>query len=530
MKKKISRIMAMFLIAVIVTIGFGGKDIVFATNYVSYKTVEYTVNGVTWCCKYEINTNASSPEMGASYKNTSTYVTSVIGNDKDIVVPSEVKDISGKAYPLTVISASCFKDLTKIKSITINENITSMEQYAFSGCENLESFTLNTSVSIPSSCFSGCKSLKKIKLNSNNVGKYAFFECGYLDSVNIEAVGEVILGNCAFSAANNLKEVHIGEQVTKLMIGHETFAANTSLKELKFPCKTWLSPSSVLGCGALTKVEFCDEVTLLNPASLGSIPPAVAVPSFYMGVFSNSFDEEYKEGKIVEKEVVFHKKATLAADINVAGFFADCTGVTKVTFEEDAIIGPACFSNCKDLKELNFKKNVTFKAGNNVFSNCDNLKELSFHGSVNDQEDGNSVFTNSKIESLIFDSKNQEEQTSVNLNISNANVLEKVSFDVDFLTGSISKCDNLKSIIFKNNKELEWMSYGVNISNNQFKDEVTQNHFVYGYSSNDLRKCYTEDWCKEYSKAGTFRNIIDRVETYYDGKIIGEDATTKDID
>ena len=136
MKKRISRIMAIILIAIMVTMGFGNKDLVFATNYVSYKTVEYTVNGVTWCCRYEINTNASSPEMGASYENINTCVTAVIGSNKEIVVPNEVKDSSGNTYPVTVISNSCFKDLTKIKSITINENIKSIEEF----CNNYEIF------------------------------------------------------------------------------------------------------------------------------------------------------------------------------------------------------------------------------------------------------------------------------------------------------------------------------------------------------------------------------------------------------
>lgn len=110
----------------------------------------------------------------------------------NLVIPEDV----------AVISAFAFCDMpTNITKVTIADSITTIGNYAFSGCSGLTSVSIGDSVtSIGAVAFKGCTNLTSIDIPDSvtSIGEQAFFNCENLASVKL---GDSIknIGQQAFS-------------------------------------------------------------------------------------------------------------------------------------------------------------------------------------------------------------------------------------------------------------------------------------------------------------------------------------------
>lgn len=115
----------------------------------------------------------------------STKTASVIGTSSvrfytisNIKVPASIT-YSGTKYAVTSIVSQAFKESTDIESLTIS-SVTSIEEYAFSGCKKLKTVKLGNSLaSIATGVFEGCTSLNSITISETvtSIGDYAFVNC-----------------------------------------------------------------------------------------------------------------------------------------------------------------------------------------------------------------------------------------------------------------------------------------------------------------------------------------------------------------
>ena len=162
---------------------------------------------------------------------------------KTITLPSELSSIGTYAFygcenlesinipeSVTSISPYAFKDCTSLKSINIPSALTVINAFVFSGCESLEFPTLpDTLAKIDSSAFMGCTSFKEIILPENikSVGAFAFSACTGVKSVKIpSSLGEI--GKNAFYECESLSSVYyLGneEEFKKISVdsGNEAF-------------------------------------------------------------------------------------------------------------------------------------------------------------------------------------------------------------------------------------------------------------------------------------------------------------------
>lgn len=117
---------------------------------------------------------------------------------KSIVVPEGVTTIDNGAFfgcdnlktiaipnSVTSIGSEAFCGCTGLKRITIPDNVTSIGEGAFSGCSSLVSITIPDSVtSIGERTFSNCRSLTNITIPNSvtNIGDSAFYRCDNLKS------------------------------------------------------------------------------------------------------------------------------------------------------------------------------------------------------------------------------------------------------------------------------------------------------------------------------------------------------------
>lgn len=123
---------------------------------------------------------------------------------------------------------------SKLTSVTIPDNITSIKDRAFFGCEELTSITIPDSVtSIGYSAFLGCKELANITIPDSvtSIGSWAFRGCTGLTSITIPN-SVTSIGGSAFDGCKRLTSATIGNGVKS--ISRYAFWDCASLEDIYF--------------------------------------------------------------------------------------------------------------------------------------------------------------------------------------------------------------------------------------------------------------------------------------------------------
>ncbi len=137
----------------------------------------------------------------------------------EIVIPAEVEFIGDKVFSgctnlnavsfengsiLASLGDSVFAYCTLLKEISLPDSIESMGEYTFSHCWSLKSAKLPADLSsVPAGCFFGCTYLQKVEYNQSSVteiGMRAFSGCEKITSLslsdNIQNIGKYAFDEC----------------------------------------------------------------------------------------------------------------------------------------------------------------------------------------------------------------------------------------------------------------------------------------------------------------------------------------------
>jgi len=147
------------------------------------------------------------------------------GHDKKIVIPAEI----------TAIANWAFWGCENLQSITIPEGVVSIGGYAFYGCSNLSSVDiLGSLTAINSGTFANCSKLKKaiIPATVTSIGDRAFVGCSSLSTIEIPAAVTSI-GRSAFWDCSGLESITIPDSMTS--IRWSMFTGCTNLQYIIIP-------------------------------------------------------------------------------------------------------------------------------------------------------------------------------------------------------------------------------------------------------------------------------------------------------
>ncbi len=288
---------------------------------------------------------------------------------------------------------------TGIRSVMIEEGVTSIGDLAFYYCESLTSVTIPSSVtSIGSWAFSGCSSLTSMTIPSSvtSIGGSAFSDCSSLTSVTIPP-SVTSIGNEAFSGCSSLTSVTISKGVVS--IAYEAFSHCVSLTSVTIPpTVTTIGVRAFSNCSALTSVMIEEGVTSIGSYAFWdcsaltnvTIPPSVT--TIEDGVFngcSSLMSVTIPEGVTSIGRHAFRDCSSLTSVAIPEGVtsiewdaFWGCSSLTSVTIPSSVTsIGEQVFSCCSSLTAIYVNEdNPSYKSVDGVLFTKDNERLLCFPG------------------------------------------------------------------------------------------------------------------------------------------------------
>ncbi|MBQ6839087.1 MAG: leucine-rich repeat domain-containing protein, partial [Oscillospiraceae bacterium] len=135
------------------------------------------------------------------------------GSFYDVTVPSQ---LDGKA--VSALGYGAFSGSGQLKSVTIPEGITSLDEYCFAGCGALESVCFpSTLTTISGYAFENCHRLKQIDIPDSvtSLGYNLFLNCYDLETATIGS-GVTVLPAGLFSSCNALETIYLGANITEI--------------------------------------------------------------------------------------------------------------------------------------------------------------------------------------------------------------------------------------------------------------------------------------------------------------------------
>ena len=290
----------------------------------------------------------------------------------------------------------------KDTTYNIPGSVTSIGNYAFSGCSSLTSIEIPNSVtSIGGSAFECCSSLTNIKISNNvtSIAAYTFISCRSLTNVEIPN-SVTVIGLGAFANCSSLTNIKIPNSVT--IIGYNAFDRCSGLTSINIPEKvTSIEQSVFSGCSSLTSINIPEGVTSIAKSAFDKCSSLTSIEV-------NEMNKNYSS----EKGVLFNKEKTKiiiypigkgdssyiipngVTSIESSSFYG-CSNLTSVEIPNGVTnIGNYAFSGCSSLTSVKIPNSVT-SIGSYAFEGCSSLTNIEIPYSVTDI--GNYIFKDAKI-------------------------------------------------------------------------------------------------------------------------------------
>ena len=181
---------------------------------------------------------------------------------------------------------------SSIKSVVIENGVTSIGWTAFADCVNLTSVKLPNSVTSMCGCvFRNCSTLTSVKLPSGLtcITPETFKNCVALTEVNISNNCDTILGN-AFEGCTSLSSITLPDGLRYL--GNYAFHNCTALTSITIPGGVpEVQYHAFEGCTALTSVTFEQGIEKIGPYAFKGCTslPAVNIPTSVTVIYADAF-------------------------------------------------------------------------------------------------------------------------------------------------------------------------------------------------------------------------------------------------
>ena len=313
------------------------------------------------------------------------------------------------AFPGLSIGASAFANCPKLASVTFNEGLTEIKDYAFQGCTVLAGVTNP----LPASLITLGKGVFK------NTALTAFVWSSGLTTIPAETFAQtklqnftvpatvVSIGNSAFYYCLLLETVTFAPRSAQLTVVGTAFALTPKLQRLDFPANTVISGSTdnmFQYTTALTEVTGLPAGTPIGRGMFqNSGIQSFTVPAGVSVISADAFNGASKLTSIDLQDVTTINNAAFknttvltAVDLSKITTFNDNeqfsgSGVVSVELPAATLIKQATFKNCKALTSVKLGANVS-AIMDEAFYGCSAITALELPKMISTI--GNSAFEN----------------------------------------------------------------------------------------------------------------------------------------
>lgn len=310
------------------------------------------LNGVTWnLSDDDVLTVDGSDLSRADTDGWLDYEWEIFQNvTKKIVIGNQV----------TFIPRDAFEDFENTTTLELPEGLMSIQDYAFSGCEQLKNVEFPTSLrNIENSAFIKC-GFEKIEIPESveRIGDYAF-GYGYMNVLidNFYIIGKAGSAAETYANENNIKFIDKDQQAGV----------------------TWNLENGVL--------------TISGKGAMDSYGKAASQPWYQDRTKITSVvveDGVTEIGNFAFYGLTNMKSIAIADSVTKIGAYAfkNCTALTDIQLPKNLeTIGDSAFYNCTGLISVTFPESVTFIDGY-AFARCTGIKQITFEGDAPEIEAG----------------------------------------------------------------------------------------------------------------------------------------------
>ncbi len=236
---------------------------------------------------------------------------------------------------------------SSIKSVIVNNGVTSIGEYAFIECINLADITIPNSVT--------------------SIGDCAFRECGVLTNVTISD-NVTSIGSNAFIACSSLTSIDVSSS-------NNNYTSEDGVLFNKNKTKLICCP------GGKTQITIPDSViSIYDFAFSGCCNLAEIKVSFINLNYSSENGVLFNKDKTKLIWYPRNKKGSYTIPDSITSIdeetFSECTGLTGITIPNSITsIPPFAFSFCSNLRYINFPDSLT-SIGNCAFTFCSSLTSI----------------------------------------------------------------------------------------------------------------------------------------------------------